>query len=92
MEKKELLNRWHELLGKLASGDGGCDNDTRMVLQERQTILHRLNELGQYDVEGVPIVQAMEENNVLLRQLGHGELLNAQAAVSAALNRVYGPR
>jgi hypothetical protein len=93
MEKKELLNRWHELLNKPVIAGSGNEAAAHSVLQERLDILHRLNQLGQYEVEGVPIVQALEETNVLLRELDRDSApLNPGAAVSTALGEVYGSK
>jgi hypothetical protein len=41
-------------------------NSDRTILQERLTILHRLNELGEKDIEGFSVVKALEETNVLV--------------------------
>ena len=93
MEKKELLNRWHELLNKPVTAGQGDESAVHSVLQERQDILHRLNQLGQYDVEGVPIVQALEETNVLLRELVRdSQLLNPKMAIAAALDEDHGSK
>jgi hypothetical protein len=64
METSELLGRWHDLLNE--PGDAIA---LRGVLQERQIILHRLNELGTRDVEGLSIFTAMEATNVSMRKL-----------------------
>ena len=61
MEKEKLLARWHVLLGEPSNAPG-----IRGVLQERLVILHRLNELGETNVEGVSIVKALEATNDLV--------------------------
>jgi len=64
METEELLARWHVLLD-----EPGDSIAVRGVLQERQDILHRLNELGIRDIEGLSIFTAMEATNVSMRKL-----------------------
>jgi hypothetical protein len=63
MEKEELLTRWHVLRSE--SGDVIVSPE---VLEERLVILHRLNELGEYDIGGLSLVKALEETNVLMRE------------------------
>jgi hypothetical protein len=63
METEELLARWQVLLDV-----PGNAITMRGVLQERLIILHRLNELGEKDIDGLPIVKALEETNVLMRE------------------------
>ena len=63
METEELLARWHVLLSEPGNGIA-----VRGVLQERLVILHRLNELGEKDVEGLSIVNAPEETNASMRE------------------------
>jgi hypothetical protein len=65
MEKEKLLTRWHVLLNEPDNAAG-----IRDVLQERLIILHRLNELGVKDIEGLSIVSALEETNVLVWKTG----------------------
>ena len=60
MEKQQLLERWHVLLSDPNAVD------LSVILQERLTILHRLNELGIYDVEGLSIVKVLEATNELV--------------------------
>jgi hypothetical protein len=62
VEIKELLARWQVLLNK--TGNPAAMRD---VLQERLDILHRLNELGTRDIDGLSIFTAMESTNVSLR-------------------------
>jgi hypothetical protein len=64
METKELLMRWHVLLNK----PGGAITP-RGVLQERLDILHRLNELGIKDIEGLSIFTALEATNASMREI-----------------------
>jgi hypothetical protein len=64
METEELLARWHVLLN-----EPGNAIAVRGVLQERQIILHRLNELGARDIEGLSIVNALEATNVSMREI-----------------------
>jgi hypothetical protein len=61
METMELLARWHVLLN-----EPGNAVALRGVLQERLNILHRLNELGAWDIEGLAIVNALEATNASL--------------------------
>jgi hypothetical protein len=64
METKELLARWLVLLDK-----PGNPAALRDVLQERLDILHRLNELGTRDIDGLSIFTAMESTNVSMREI-----------------------
>jgi hypothetical protein len=64
METKELLERWHVLLNE----PGGA-KASRDVLQERLDILHRLNELGIREVEGLSIFVALEATNASMREI-----------------------
>jgi hypothetical protein len=64
METEELLARWHVLLN-----EPGNALALRDVLQERLNILHRLNELGVRDLEGISIVTALEATNVSMREI-----------------------
>jgi hypothetical protein len=64
MEIKQLLARWQVLLDKT-----GSPANLRDVLQEKLDILHRLNELGTRDIDGLSIFTAMESTNVSLRGL-----------------------
>ena len=61
MEKEKLLARWRVLLNEPSNAIG-----IRGVLQERLDILHRLNELGVKEVEGLSIVRALEQTNELV--------------------------
>jgi hypothetical protein len=63
METEELLARWHVLLNEPGNGIV-----VRAVLQERLDILHRLNELGVKDIEGLSIFTAMDTTNVLIME------------------------
>jgi hypothetical protein len=75
-ETIELLERWHVLQGEPVHPTSGDVTAVRSRLVERVNILHRLNELGEYTVDDIPIVRALEETNILLRQLdepGHSE-------------------
>ena len=64
METEELLARWHVLLN-----EPGNAIVARADLQERLDILHRLNELGVRDIEGLSIFAAMDTTNVLMREV-----------------------
>ena len=64
METDELLARWHVLLNEPVNAMA-----LQAVLQERQVILHRLNELGTTDIDGLSIFTAMETTNVSMRQI-----------------------
>jgi hypothetical protein len=70
METKELFNRWHVLIGQPTN-----TASFRGVLQERLDILHRLNGLGEQVIEGRPIVIALEETNVLMREFDRASLV-----------------
>ncbi|MGO8765859.1 MAG: hypothetical protein ACLQSR_12100 [Limisphaerales bacterium] len=63
MEKEELLARWHVLLGERSNAIARRD-----VLDERLAILHRLNELGVYEIEGLSLLKALETTNTLMRK------------------------
>jgi hypothetical protein len=63
MEQQKLLARWHILLTEPSTASG-----LRDVLEERLVILHRLNELGVNNIEGLPIVKALEATNELVRK------------------------
>jgi hypothetical protein len=64
METKELLARWHVLLNKTGNAIAHLG-----VLQERLNILHRLNELGIKDIDGLSLVKALEATNTSMRQI-----------------------
>jgi hypothetical protein len=61
MEKQKLLARWRVLLNEPSNATG-----IRDILRERLVILHRLNELGENNVEGLSIVKALEATNDLV--------------------------
>ncbi len=61
MEKQKLIARWRVLLNEPSNAVG-----IRGILQERLVILHRLNELGENNVEGLSIVKALEATNDLV--------------------------
>lgn len=64
METEELIARWHVLLN-----EPGNAIVVRADLQERLDILHRLNELGVRDIEGLSIFAAMDATNDLMREV-----------------------
>ena len=64
METKKLLARWQVLLNEPGNTIG-----LRDVLQEKLDILHRLNELGTRDINGLSIFTAMETTNVSMREI-----------------------
>jgi hypothetical protein len=64
METEELLARWHVLLNEPVNTIA-----LRSVLQERHDILHRLNELGVRDIDGLSIFTAMETTNSSMREI-----------------------
>ena len=64
METKELLARWHFLLNEPVNATA-----LRGVLHEKLKILHRLNELGIKQVEGLTLVQALEATNTSVRKI-----------------------
>jgi len=66
METKELLARWHVLLNEPGNPVAHLG-----VLQERLNILHRLNELGVRDIEGVSLVTALEATNTSMRKINY---------------------
>jgi hypothetical protein len=63
MEIKKLIARWHFLLNEPGNAIASRD-----VLQERLDILHRLNELGTRDIDGLSIFTAMDTTNVSMRE------------------------
>jgi hypothetical protein len=69
MEKDELLERWDVLVNEYINVDQENKRAAQTMLQERLAILHRLNELGEYVIEGIPIGQALEETNARLREV-----------------------
>jgi hypothetical protein len=71
METKELLARWQVLLNEPVN-----TMTIRGVLEERLVILHRLNELGEKSVEGLPLVKALEATNASLRGIDHARPAN----------------
>ena len=64
METKKLLARWQVLLNEPVDATA-----LRGVLQERLDILHRLNELGKRDIDGLSIFAAMDTTNVSMREI-----------------------
>ncbi len=64
METERLLARWQVLL----NGPGNAAA-LRAVLQEKLDILHRLNELGVWDIKGLSIFTAMETTNATMREI-----------------------
>ncbi|MGA2685685.1 MAG: hypothetical protein ABSF51_11590 [Verrucomicrobiota bacterium] len=66
METRELLARWHVLLNEPGNPVAHLG-----VLQERLNILHRLNELGVRDIEGVSLVTALEATNTSMRKINY---------------------
>ena len=66
MEIKDLKEQWR---ASFNDPNHGGQQDSRETLQERQVILHRLNELGETDVNGLPIIEALEETNASIRKV-----------------------
>jgi hypothetical protein len=64
METEKLLARWNVPLNEPGNAIG-----VRGVLQERLDILHRLNELGVREIEGLDIFTAMEATNASMREI-----------------------
>ncbi len=64
METKELLARWDVLLNKPGNAIAA-----RGVMQERLDILHRLNELGVWNIGRSSIFDVMESTNVSMREI-----------------------
>jgi hypothetical protein len=64
METEELIARWHVLLNEHGNAIAVWAD-----LQERLDILHRLNELGVRDIEGLSIFAAMDTTNDLMREV-----------------------
>jgi hypothetical protein len=64
METKNLLARWQVLLN-----EPGTAIASPVVLQERLDILHRLNQLGVREIEGVSIFTSMEATSALMREI-----------------------
>ncbi|HEY4416220.1 MAG TPA: hypothetical protein VGO57_11050 [Verrucomicrobiae bacterium] len=69
MEIESLLERWHVLLNEPIYPNAYTTPAIEDILQERLVILHRLNELGEFSVDGVPIIAALEQTNDLLREV-----------------------
>ena len=66
MEITDLKEQWR---ASFNDPNHGGQQDSRETLQERQVILHRLNELGETDVNGLPIIEALEETNASIRKV-----------------------
>jgi hypothetical protein len=64
IEIQELQDQWHVLKNEPDNFVGG---NKRQLLLEQLIILHRLNELGETQIEGQPITTALEEINVAIR-------------------------
>jgi len=75
METEQLLARWKVLLN-----EPGKVIPDRGVFQERLDILHRLNELGVGDIEGLSIFTALEVTNASMRAIDKSGTINALAA------------
>ena len=75
METEKLLARWKVLLNEPGSAIA-----VRGVFQERLDILHRLNELGVRDIEGLSIFTAMEATNASLREIDTARALKVLPA------------
>ena len=66
MEITDLKEQWR---ASFNDSDHGGQQDSRAALQERVVILHRLNELGETDVNGLPLIEALEETNASIRKV-----------------------
>lgn len=66
MEITDLKEQWR---ASFNDPNRGGRPDSREALQERVDILHRLNELGETDVNGLPIIEALEETNASIRKV-----------------------
>ena len=75
METEMLLARWKVLLN-----EPGNAIAVRGVFQERLDILHRLNELGVRDIEGLSIFTAMEATNASMRAIDKARALKTLPA------------
>jgi hypothetical protein len=75
METEMLLARWKVLLNEPASAIA-----VRGVFQEKLDILHRLNELGVRDIEGLSIFTAMEATNASMREIDKARALKTLPA------------
>ena len=75
METEMLLARWKVLLN-----EPGNTIAVRGVFQERLDILHRLNELGVRDIEGLSIFTAMEVTNASMREIDKAHALKTLPA------------
>jgi hypothetical protein len=82
IEIENLVSRWRELTEK--PGPPNCTNapEIREALCERLSILHRLNELGETDIEGVPLADALVETNRLLRAVNYVRIINYEGPAS----------
>jgi hypothetical protein len=75
METEKLLARWNVLLN-----EPGNAIAVRGVFQEKLDILHRLNELGIRDIEGLSIFTAMEATNASMREIDTARALKTLSA------------
>ncbi len=66
IEIETLVDRW-----RILQNDSIYTNIFAMqgMLQERLSILHRLNELGELSVDGISIVEVLEQTNASLREI-----------------------
>jgi hypothetical protein len=69
MEIMEITDLKEEWRASFNDPNRGGQQDSREALQERLVILHRLNELGETDVNGLPIIEALEETNASIRKV-----------------------
>jgi hypothetical protein len=82
MEIENLVSRWRELTEKPDPPNCTKAPEIREALCERLSILHRLNALGETDIEGVPLVDALVETNRLLRTVNHVRTINYEGPAS----------
>jgi hypothetical protein len=66
LEITDLKEQWR---ASFKDPNHGGHQNSRAALQERVDILHRLNELGETDVNGLPIIEALEETNASMRKV-----------------------
>jgi len=76
IEIEKLTARWEFLKDEPVNPNPYNAAAIQSILHERLDILHRLNELGEVSIDGIPIVEALEETNILLREVDYSCLVN----------------
>jgi hypothetical protein len=68
IEIEQLTARWEVLQNEPINPNPYNAAAIQSILHERLDILHRLNELGEVSIDNLPIVEALEQTNFLLRE------------------------